>query len=107
METRRGGRQVVVTDCRGERTRLAAPRVGLLLWDRGFRYRVGLLLGFWRAHRGADWMPVAAAADASRRTNAPYDRPRLWQQIVVSLLCAWIGWMIFLSVLVGTLLSLG
>ncbi len=70
VEPRLSGRRVVLTDVRGRRIRLAAPRVGLLLWDRGFEVKLELLRRFWRAHRGADWAPPRPRPPGSRRRRA-------------------------------------
>jgi hypothetical protein len=108
VEPRRGGRRVVVTDLHGRRTFLAAPRLGFLLWDHDFGLRVGMLHRFWHTHRGADWTPGMTAEQAPGQVLAPYSGPRVWQRVVVGLVCAVLGWMVFLWVLVGGLmLTLG
>jgi predicted exporter len=48
------------------------------------------------------------AEQAPGQVLAPYSGPRVWQRVVVGLVCAVLGWMVFLWVLVGGLvLTLG
>ena len=108
VEQRRGGRRVVVTDLQGQRTPLAAPRLGWLLWDRDFELRIWMLHSFWHTHRGADWTPGTAAEQASEQVLPPYAGPRVWQWVVFVVICVGLGWMLFLLILVGGLvLTLG
>ena len=108
VEPRLSGRRVVLTDVRGRRIRLAAPRVGLLLWDRGFEVKLELLRRFWRAHRGADWAPTPApAAGQSPAPREPdrYQGPRAWQQLLVVAWCSLTGCGLLLWAFVGLLLA--
>jgi len=104
VEQHRGGRRIVVTDVHGQRIRLAAPRVGLLLWDRGFEPRLELLRRFWHTHRGADRAGTAAIGQARAEEPGPYQGPHLWQQLLVGVGCMVLGSGLAMFVLVGGLL---
>ncbi len=104
VESRRGGRRVVVHEANGRRTILPAPRIGLLLWDPGFQDKVHTLDRWWRHQRGASWTPTAAAV-AVRPPAAPYVGPRAWQRVLVGLIWLAFGYEILVLILVGLLFA--
>ena len=106
VERRFGGRRLVLTDLLGRRTRLAAPRVGFLLWDLDFDRKATAVRRAWLANRGTG-LPAVEAAGPPWPGEEPdrYSGPRAWQQAVFTLLCAWLAFTVVVWMLVGGLLA--
>ena len=104
VESRRGGRRVVIHDTDGHRIALPAPRAGLLLWDSGFQVKADTLERWWRHHRGDDWTPATATA-ATRQPATPYTGPRAWQRVLVGLIWLALGYQVLVVALVGLLFA--
>ncbi len=105
VERRFGGRRLVLTDLLGQRTRLAAPRVGFLLWDPNFDRKATAVRRAWLANRGSG-LPAATTVGPPWPGAEPdrYSGPRAWQQVVFTLLCGWLAFTVAIWVLVGGLL---
>ncbi|MFD8739519.1 hypothetical protein ACFV06_32040 [Streptomyces sp. NPDC059618] len=113
VEPHGGGRRVIVVETNGARTPLPVPRVGRVLWDPEFEADVQTLRHWWHTHARTDASPTAAAALQSSDQPSdpgpdepellPYAGPRLWQKVVLTLVCVALGYEILVSALVGTL----
>jgi hypothetical protein len=97
VERRRGGQRIVVRERDGRLSRLAAPRVGFLLWDRDFDAKTETLYRWWREHQDTD--QVSAVSDARPPARLGASGPTWWKQVLVGLFCIAVSGELLLTLL--------
>ena len=90
------GTRLVVRENSGRRTRLASPRVGLLLWDDDFRQKAEAIEARRRAAVAGDSEPIAALD----LTAAALRPAAVWKKVIVGIACVALGYELALWTLV-------
>jgi hypothetical protein len=105
VERIRGSHRVVVQETDGRRTVLPAPRIGLLLWDRRFGAKAQRIHASWLDSQDPDRISVDETDPGCGMVVTVPDRPRVWQRAIVTIACAGLGYLLFMTLLVASLFA--
>jgi hypothetical protein len=99
ITTRRrlGGTRLVVTESSGRQTPLPCPRSGLLLWDASFGTKALTVDRWWREHAGGTLPEGSGPEEVVRLAGS--GQPKVWQQIVLGLILASMGFCLLVLLL--------